>query len=321
MPSRRFFTLLCQLACTWHRWCRKGDTKRPLKQPVITVTLHFPQISFQCEIRTFISISFWGRVFWVKRIAKEQTGKEICSTSFKYWVKFPHRSSHTNIKEESLAQPWAETKTLRKDGCVSAGVCRICRQCLVTAKGEYCSLILKLQKVWGEEALLGKNKFACNYTKVLDWPQWGGVGVTENPECLIKSPPTCGIHQNHPKALRRCRNNHGRNYRATGQAAGGRKQLQIFSKWQIGVSYSIYSIYEACSAVTLARGSCCLQVIITGGLWHRGSAVKGSWKHEASDKAHTQNSSLRSIWACYFLSQKALSPLRGRGPKTLRRHL
>lgn len=28
----------------------KGDIKRPLKQPVSTVTLHFPQIRFQYEI-------------------------------------------------------------------------------------------------------------------------------------------------------------------------------------------------------------------------------------------------------------------------------
>lgn len=160
-------------------------------------------------------------------------------------MKFPQGDSDMNTEEDFLALPWAETEAIRKD-CLPfppAGVCS-CRQCPAEVNGEYCSLQLKIAKGlgwwggWGvgggEEGSIGEKenstKLACNYTKVIDCPQRGGVGVTESPEYLIKCPPTYCIHHSHPENLRCCRYDHIPNYRVTGQAAGGRKQPQTFSK-------------------------------------------------------------------------------------------
>lgn len=140
-----------------------------------------------------------------------------------------------NTEEDFLALPWPEAETIRKD-CLPfppAGICT-CRQRPTEVNGEYCSLQSKIAKGLGSGSRGGKKKsikLACNYTKVVDWPQCGGVGVTEIPEYLIKCPPTYCIHYSHPENLRCCRYDHIPNYRVTGQAAGGRKQAQTFSKW------------------------------------------------------------------------------------------
>ena len=75
---------------------------------------------------------------------------------------------------------------------------------LLQVNVEYCGLLLKIAKDLGGGSITGKEnstELACNYTKVIDWPQRGGMGVTESPEYLVKSPPTYCIHHSHPEVL------------------------------------------------------------------------------------------------------------------------
>lgn len=81
-------------------------------------------------------------------------------------------------------KPWEMTAFLVHG---VAGVCTD-RQCPMAADGENCSLLFKIARGFGGGGITGKEnstELACNYTKAIDWPQRGGLGVTESPEYLI----------------------------------------------------------------------------------------------------------------------------------------
>lgn len=123
----------------------------------------------------------------------------------------------------------------------------------------------KKSKSFGEKSTTGivnSTELGCNYTKVINLPQQGGMGITESPEYLIKSPTFC-IHHSHPKVLRCCRYDHSPNYRVTGQDTGKKKlasDLQQINKQM----WAIHFIPEPCFVMTETWDACCLRVIAAG---------------------------------------------------------
>lgn len=239
MPSWTFSTVLCQHVCTWHRQNRKGrykETTKAASQQCYPDSCHIAHISYRCEIWIFTYAIFWGRTLWVRRIANSRLTRKFAvlylssGWNFLREILIPTPRKSVCLWHEQKQKPWESIAFLVLG---DAGV-RTYRQCPMTVNGEYCGLLLKIVKGLQGGSITGKEnstELASNYTRVIDWAQRGRMGMTESPEYLIKSPPTYCLHQSHPEVLRCCRYDHSPNYRATGQAAGERKQPQTFSKW------------------------------------------------------------------------------------------
>lgn len=217
MPSRKFSTVLCQHACTWRRQNRKGryqETTKAASQHCYPDSCHLAHRSAVHRKSEYLSVpsSEVGCFGWDglpnSRLMRKLAVLQLSAgKAFLREILIPTLRKSVWLCYEQGRKPWERIAfPVHSD----AGV-RTCWQCPMAVNGKRCSLMLKIPKGLAGGSIIRKEnstELACNYTKVIDRPQQGGMGVTEILEYLIKSPPTYCVHHSHLEILRCCRYDH-----------------------------------------------------------------------------------------------------------------